>query len=160
MLVSFLESIRYVNHLYPLVLLRLYLGINYFSHGLDKYQGDYLLQPRLASAITEHTINSGAPTFYRHFLEDIVVPHWQIFAYGLMYCEGLIGLCLILGFLARPVSLLGFFIALNFIYISPAEAEPLYRLQMVVFLVLAWFGAGRCLGFDFFFYKRQRGWLW
>jgi thiosulfate dehydrogenase (quinone) large subunit len=31
---------------------------------------------------------------------------------------------------------------------------------LVLFLILAWLGAGRCLGLDYFFYKRDRGMWW
>jgi thiosulfate dehydrogenase [quinone] large subunit len=36
----------------------------------------------------------------------------------------------------------------------------LHKLHFVLFLVLAWLGAGRCLGLDYFFYKRDRGIWW
>lgn len=160
MIFAFFESIKYVGHLLPMAILRIYMGLWFLRLALDKLNGDYLLQPKLASAINEYVRLSSAPDWYRQVLESVVVPNWQIFAYTLMYFEFLIGIGLILGFLSRPLALIMTFVAWNYLYTSPAELWPVYKLIMVVGLVLAWLGAGRSLGLDYFFFKRQRGLLW
>ena len=160
MIFAFFESIKYVGHLFPIAILRIYLGQWFLRQALEKYHGDFLLQPKLAAAINDFLPNSTAPDWYRHLLDTVVVPNWQIFAYSLMYFEFLIGVGLILGFLSRPLALIATFVAWNYLYTSSPELWSMYKLIMVVGLTLAWLGAGRCFGLDYFFFKRQRGLLW
>lgn len=160
MFYSFLESFKYVGHLFPLVILRVYMGVWFLDQALEKYRGDFLSQPRLAALITDNLPAAQVPDWYRSFMDSVVVPHWQIFAYTQTYFEFLIGVGLILGFLVRPISLAGFILALQALALSLPEQADFHRLHVIVFLTLAWLGAGRCLGMDYYFFKRQRGWLW
>lgn len=160
MIVAFFESIKYVGHLVPVALLRIYFGYYFLVQAIEKYQGEFLLQPKLAAAISDFLPISSAPAWYKHLVDFAVVPNWQIFAYVITYCEFVIGLSLILGFFVRPVALIGAFLALNYVYTSSPEMAVLHELQVALFLTLGGLGAGRCLGFDYFFFKRQRGILW
>lgn len=160
MLVAFFESAKYVGHLFPIALLRIYIGVSFFEQAWQRYQGDYLSQPRLAAAIAEWAPSSNAPDWYKDFLDRVVVPNWQLFAYCVVYFGFLVGVSFILGFFVRPIAVLAAIVAINFIYNSGPELVELHRLHLVIFLMLAWLGAGRCLGFDYFFYKRDRGIWW
>jgi thiosulfate dehydrogenase [quinone] large subunit len=160
MLVSFLESIKYVGHLVPVAFLRIYVGWTFFSTAWSRYQDNYLTQPRIADAITEWAPRSAAPEWYKEFLDRVVVPNWQLFAYCVVYFGFLVGVSFILGFFVRPVALLGALLTLNFVFNSGPEIVELHKLHFVLFLILAWLGAGRCLGLDYFFYKRDRGIWW
>jgi len=160
MLVAFFESIKYVGHLIPVSVLRIYFGYVFLLQAYSKLEGEYLIQPQLADSISANIANSSAADWYRNFLETVVVPHWQIFSYTIMYFQFLVGVSLILGFFVRPVSLVGALMALQFIYISPPEDFLLYQIQIFVFITFAWLGAGRCFGLDYFFFKRQRGIIW
>lgn len=160
MLVAYLESVKYVGHLFPLAVLRLYLGWAFLREAWTRYQGDYLTQPRIVSAITEWGPTSTAPDWYKDFLDKVVLPNWQIFAYCVVYFGFLVGVSFLLGFFVRPVAVLAALVTLNFIYNSSPEAMELHQLHFVLFLILAWLGAGRCLGLDYFFYKRDRGLWW
>ena len=60
MLVAYLESAKYVGHLFPLALLRIYLGWSFFTEAWQRYQGDYLSQPKIAAEITEWAPTSAA----------------------------------------------------------------------------------------------------
>lgn len=160
MLVAYLESIKYVGHLFPLAFLRVYLGWSFLSTAWLRYQSDFLTQPRIAAAITEWTPLGSAPEWYKEFLDRVVVPNWQLAAYCIVYFGFLVGISFILGFFVRPVALLAALVTINFIYTSPPEVADLHRLHLVLFLVMAWLGAGRCMGFDYFFYKRDRGIWW
>ena len=93
-------------------------------------------------------------------MQELVVPNWQLFAYVLIYMEFLIGISLLLGFLVRPTTLLGAIISLNAVLVSVGPAAILQQTFLALFIVLFWIGAGRCLGFDYFFYKRMRGLWW
>ena len=160
MLVAYLESLKYVGHLFPVALLRIYLGWSFLITAWGRYQGDYLSQPRIAATITEWAPSSAAPEWYKEFLDRVVVPNWQVFAYCVVYFGFLVGLSFILGFFVRPVALLAAVVTLNFVYNSGPDLIELHKLHLVLFLILAWLGAGRCLGMDYFFYKRDRGLWW
>src|SRR5690606_1937505 len=121
---AFFESIKYLGHLLPLSFLRIYMGYYFLGRAIWKFEGDYLLQPRIAAAINEYLPQSDAPLWYKDFLENVVVPNWQVFAYSITYCEFIVGLSFIVGFLIRPVSLIGILLSINFIYnSSPSMAE-------------------------------------
>ena len=160
MLVAFFESIKHVGHLYPIAILRIYLGYVYFSNSLDRMEGAFLEQPRLAATIMESIPNREVPVWYRDLLENIVVPNWQIFAYTLVYIEFIIGISFLLGFLVRPIALLGIFLAANAIFVVESSLIPMQQAYLALFIVLFWIGAGRCFGLDYYFYKRQRGLWW
>jgi thiosulfate dehydrogenase (quinone) large subunit len=160
MFVSFLESIKHVGHLYPIAVLRIYLGYIYFSTAFDRVERGFLEQPRLAAAIMDQLPQKDLAFWYKEVLETLVVPNWQIFAYTLVYLEYLVGVSFLLGFLVRPVALIGIFLAANSALIVSASLAPLQKCYLALFIVLFWVGAGRCLGFDYYFYKRQRGLWW
>lgn len=160
MIVAFFESFKYVGHMFPIALLRIYMGLYFFGMAYEKYNGDFLYQPRLAAMINEWLPMSQAPIWYREFVEAIVVPNWQIFSYTLTYCEFMIGVGFIFGFLVRPLSILGFFICLNLVYFSSMDLSLLYKAYLAMFATMAWLGSGRCVGIDYFFFKRQRGLWW
>jgi thiosulfate dehydrogenase [quinone] large subunit len=160
MFVAFLESIKYVGHLLPLTLLRMYMGYYFLNSAIHRSQGDDLVQPRLAARVSEWIPQSPAPDWYLDILERMVIPNWKVFAYLVTYSEFVIGVSFLVGFLVRPTALLGMLLCLNFVYASGYPAVELHQTHFAVFMVLALMGAGRCLGFDYFFYKRQRGLWW
>ncbi len=159
MLLAYLESIKYIGHLFPVALLRIYMGWTFLKVAWTRYQGDYLSQPHIVSNITENSAMT-APDWYKSFLDQVVVPNWQIFAFCVVYFGFLVGISFILGFFVRPVALLAAIVTLNFVYNSSPDLMPLHQLHLVLFLIFAWLGAGRCLGLDYFFFKRDRGIWW
>lgn len=160
MIIAFFESIKYVGHLLPVAILRIYFGYLYFTVAMERYSGDFLTRPRLAALLNEWMPQSHAPIWYQDILENWVIPNWQLSSYLLTYSEFFIGLSLIFGFLVRPAALIGIFWSMAFLYSSAGSMATLYELHLVFFLTLGWLGAGRCLGFDYFFFKRQRGLWW
>ncbi len=160
MIVSFFESIKYVGHLYPIAVMRIYLGYYFLDMALTRVNGEFLRQPRLASVIMESLPQTHLPDWYASFLQHIVVPNWQIFAYGITYCEFVVGVSFLLGFLVRPVSILGIFLMINFIYAGRDIGTTIQQTYLALFIVMFWIGAGRCFGMDYYFYKRHRGLWW
>jgi len=160
MLVSFFESFKYVGHFVPIAVLRMILGFKIFSKAVEHYQGDFLKQPILAAMINEWLPQSSAPAWYIYYMDNFVVSNWQIFSYTITYIEFLIGVSFILGFFIRPVSIIGLLLSLNFLWISEPNISAFYGVLIILFIVLGWLGAGRCLGVDYFFYKRKRGIWW
>lgn len=160
MITAFFESIRYVGYLWPMAFLRIYVSYYYLDMAYARVNGDFLEAPRLAVSITRWIPMSHAPEWYLEFLENVVVPNWKIFAYTITYFEFVIGISFLIGFLVRPVALLGIFLCINSIYAIGFPTVEQHQLLLSVFLVLLLMGAGRCLGLDYFFYKRQRGLWW
>lgn len=162
MLVSFLESIKYVGHLFPIVLLRAFIGWFYLKQALTKYSGEFLFKPLLSHQLAEWLKKTNAPDVYKVFIEDYVIPHpnWVVFAYGITALEFLVAASYLSGFLVRPMSLLAAFLSFNLAMLTGPELEAFHLTFFVIHLTMAWLGAGRCFGIDYFFYKRQRGWWW
>lgn len=160
MLYSFFESVKYVGHMYPVALMRIYLGYFYLDSALERLHGTFLRQPQLAATIMDHLPQAQLPIWYADLLQYFVVRNWQIFAYIIVYCEFLIGIALLVGFLVRPASILGVFLMINFIFATGPASLALQQTFLALFIVMFWLGAGRCLGLDYYFYKRQRGFWW
>jgi thiosulfate dehydrogenase [quinone] large subunit len=171
MIVAFVESFKYVGHLIPVACLRIFLGGYYLKHGIASFQSDFLVKAYLAEDIRNHLPQNTAPEWFRWFLENAVIPNWQVFAVGLAVAQIFIGVSYIVGYLVRPAALVGILFSLglmgaigvggvhgsgNIIGISLQATT----FMLVIHLVLGWVGAGRCLGLDYYFYKRHRGLWW
>jgi thiosulfate dehydrogenase (quinone) large subunit len=159
-LVSFFESVKYVGHLFPIALLRVYLGYFYVNQAVARYGSDFLSQPRLAEDASHWLPRSPAPEWFKTLAHDWLVPNWQAAAYAITAGEALIGISFILGYLVRPFSLLGILLSLLLLWTNDPDALHFYQGTIAVHIVLAWLGAGRCLGMDYYFYKKHRGIWW
>jgi thiosulfate dehydrogenase [quinone] large subunit len=160
MFVSFFESVKYVGHLLPISFLRIFLGYYYLDQGMANYKGDFLLRPKMAAQVAEVLPSLQLPGWYRHVVEFYLIPHWQVLAYAVTGIEFAIAISYLLGYVVRPVALLGAFLTLNLLALSGAQSEDLFKTFFAIHLMMAWVGAGRCLGFDYYFFKRRRGIWW
>ena len=157
--VAFFESIKYVGHLFPIAFLRVFLGYFYLNHALLKYNGDFLSRPELVDAMNDVLDQRHIDAWYGFFIQSIAIPHWKAFAAVTVICEFLIGVSFLLGYLVRPMALLGVLLTAFYFSILP-QHEILYKLMIATHITMAWLGAGRCLGIDYYFYKRHRGIWW
>lgn len=157
---SFFESIKYSGHLFPISFLRIFFGALYFQEAWSRFHGDFLYKPRLAEQISEWLPVSSAPAWYKIFMGAQILPYWQGLAFVIVGLQFAIGISYILGYVVRPMSLLALVFCFNQIYLTPPQSEGLLKVYMAVHLVLAWMGAGRCLGLDYYFFKRRRGIWW
>ncbi len=161
MIVAFFESYKYVGHLYPLAFLRIFMGYYYFNHAFQSLKNEFLSHAILAEQIRAHLPTSVAPEWYKYFLETAVVPNWQFFASFIVISQFVVGVSLIVGYFVRPATLLAMFLAFNLMWaIGPSAGEIQDHLIFVVIFTLGWFGAGRCLGMDYYFYRKRRGLWW
>ncbi len=160
MFVAFFESVKYVGHLLPISFLRIFLGYYYLEQALLRFRGDYLSRPRLAEQIADVLPSLHTSGWYRHFLEVMVIPNWQIFAFFILGLEFAIAVSYILGYVVRPVALVGVFLSLNMLILSGPQSADLFKTFIAIHFIMAWVGAGRCLGFDYYFFKRRRGIWW
>jgi thiosulfate dehydrogenase [quinone] large subunit len=160
MLVAFFESVKYVGHLLPISFLRVFLGYYYLQQALLKFKGDFLTRPRIADQIAEWLPASHAPNWYKLFMSSQIIPHWQTVAFIIVGLEFVIAISYIAGYVVRPVALLGVFLCFNMLFFSGPMSEDLYKTFLAIHFIMAWVGAGRCLGFDYYFFKRRRGIWW
>jgi thiosulfate dehydrogenase [quinone] large subunit len=160
MFVAFFESVKYVGHLLPISFLRVFLGYYYLEQALLKYRGDFLLRPKMAAQVAEVLPSLQLPDWYRQIVEFYWIPHWQVLAFAVTGIELAIAISYLVGYVVRPVALLGALLSLNLLALSGAQTEDLYKTFFAIHLMMAWVGAGRCLGFDYYFFKRRRGIWW
>ena len=160
MFLAFFESVKYVGHLLPISFLRVFLGYYYLEQALWKFRGDYLTKPRIAEQIAEWLPASHAPNWYKVFMSAQMIPNWQALAFVITGLEFAIAISYIAGYVVRPVALLGMLLCFNMLFISGPAMEDLYKTFLAIHLIMAWVGAGRCLGFDYYFFKRRRGIWW
>lgn len=160
MLQSYLESIKYVGHLLPMSFLRVFLGYFYldlvtkewrqFSMGIGGYADIFV------EALNKHEI----PAWFRLLLSEHVIPNWQAYAFAIIGLQLVVGVSYIIGYVVRPVSILAVFLCMTYLAIYSVEKEVFFKLLIACHIMLAWVGAGRCLGLDYYFYKRRRGLWW
>lgn len=160
MLVAFLESIKYTGHLLPVVFLRVFLGYYFLLQALGKYQGDFLTRPRIAEAISEFLPASSAPDWYKLVVTTWFIPHWQTLAFVIVGVEFAVAVSYLFGYVVRPLAIVAALYGLQMHYISPPGFDQLQITFVGIHLTLAWIGAGRCVGVDYYFYKRRRGIWW
>lgn len=160
MLVAFFESVKYVGHLLPISFLRVFLGYYYLQQALLKFHGDYLSRPILAAQVGDVLPAFHGPAWYKFILETYFVGHWEIVAFTLTALEFGIAISYLIGFVTRPMALVAALLSMNMILLAGPEMHTMYKTFVAIHVALAWIGAGRCLGVDYYFYKRRRGIWW
>ena len=160
MFTAFFESVKYVGHLLPISFLRIFLGYYYLQQAMFKFQGDFLNRPRIADQMAEWIPASHAPHWFKVFVSSQMIPNWHTVAFIICGLEFGIAVSYILGYVVRPMALLGVGLCIVTMFISGPQSEDFYKTFLAIHVVLAWVGAGRCLGFDYYFYKRRRGFWW
>ncbi len=160
MFVAFFESVKYVGHLLPISFLRIFFGYYYFQQALQKFNGDYLYKPRLASMIAEAIPHLSISSNYKQFAEWAFISHWQTSAFIIVGLEFAFAFSYIVGYVVRPVAILATLYSLNLFYLLGTQNDEFFRIFVAINIVFAWLGAGRCLGLDYYFYKRKRGLWW
>ncbi len=159
MFYSFFESLKHIAPIFPITFLRVYLGSYYLREALQKFQYSDLETRRWMEAWLEKAASSDFSEIYRSAIEFLSGPQWYFFSMSVTSIEFAIAVSYLAGFVVRPVSLLAAALSLHYLFFTETQTD-FFRLLIVAHLTLAWVGAGRVLGFDYFFYKRQRGWWW
>jgi thiosulfate dehydrogenase [quinone] large subunit len=160
MLASYLESIKYVGHMYPVAFVRLLIGWHYLSNVLSRVNTGYLEHAYISERLNLSVGNELASGIYFDLFKNLIQSHWLIMTYVLIFFEVLIGFSYILGFGVRIAGLLGMLLSLHiyFYFEFPMSPGNIY-LCCIHFLFVS-VGAGRCLGLDYYFFKSRRGLLW
>jgi thiosulfate dehydrogenase [quinone] large subunit len=160
MILSFLESLKHTGGLKSIALLRIYVGFYYLEKFLKKINSDFLTQPLFASELNEAIAKITISPSYKTFLESIVIHNWLVSSYIVVIAEGAIAISYILGYLTRPIAIIACLIVIFFISVSSVASAESLRLLLAIHVTLLLIGGGRCLGIDYYFYKKDRGLLW
>lgn len=160
MLQSYFESIRYVGHLLPVSFLRIFLGYYYMDLTVKDWKQFTLGTGGYADIFVEALNKNHIPPWFRLLLSEQIIPHWQIYAFIVIGAQLAIGVSYMIGYVVRPISILAVILCSLYMFIYPIEHEIFFKLLFASHVVLAWIGAGRCLGLDYYFYKRRRGVWW
>jgi thiosulfate dehydrogenase [quinone] large subunit len=159
-ILAFLESFKYLGHQWPLSMLRIFIGYIFLQAGFNKVNMHFLTEPILQETIYKW-INQGIENqTFLHFLQTIVLPHWQIFSYLVTIGEMAVGLSYIFGFLVRPAALGGLLMNATFVLAAGINTQLLNQVLMGIHVIFFLAGAGRSIGFDYYFYKKVRGLWW
>ncbi len=160
MFVAFFESIKYVGHLFPLAFLRIFIGYSFILQALAKYRGDFLFRPRIAEQISEALPLMQGPEWIKNIFSIYLVPEWRTLAFIILGIEFAIAISYLIGYVVRPMAILAALYSLFMFSISSGGFERYWLLLIGINLSFAWLGAGRCVGFDYYFFKRRRGLWW
>jgi thiosulfate dehydrogenase [quinone] large subunit len=159
MLAAFLESLRFIGHLLPVSFLRIFLGYVYlqkFAVFLERYQKQIPLWPsqQIAQKLLQGSGAEGALFSWGAWLFQHQ-GSWAFFYVGLLLA---IAISYMLGYLVRPMAYIA--ALLVFMEMGWLESMDYSKLLLSVHIFLGWIGAGRVLGVDYYFYKRERGLWW
>lgn len=160
MIVTYLESIKYIGHLWPVALMRIFIGTLYTRMALHRIQDGYLDEPYLGEkmGLGLDSVTSGGP--YYEFLQSFIQNQWYSASMALIALELLIGASYFVGYGVRISAAVALILSMHsYLFFDPTGVEAQFYLFCIHLLFLL-LGAGRCLGLDYYFYKSRRGILW
>lgn len=160
MVASYLESIKYVGHMWPVAIIRIILGYQYLSMVIARIQTGYLQHAYISERLNLSEADIAAPSLYFELFKNLIQSQWLIMTYILLGFEILIGLSYVLGFGVRIASLLGMFLSFHIFIYFDFQTSPGQIYIFYIHLLFCLIGAGRCLGLDYYFFKSRRGLLW
>lgn len=130
-------------HLWPITLLRVYTGAFFLYYGFGK-----ITNPNFAQGLNGF-VNGNLEKcfgFMRPFLESVVLPNTDVFAFVVAWGEFLIGLALIVGLLTRYAAVAGAIMVATFWFTKGQgflDAQNHDSVWFMIFVVLAAIHAGR-----------------
>lgn len=160
MLQAYFESLKYVGHLLPISFLRIFLGYFYIQQAVKDWKVHVIGNSMVSDLLVEALNKTQMPFWYRFFLTEHLMSHWPFYAFVLVGIQVIIGFSYLIGYVVRPASILGLLLCLNYLAVASSSQEIFFKLMIACHVLLAWVGAGRCLGLDYYFYKRYRGIWW
>lgn len=160
MILAYIESFKYVGHLWPITLLRLVMCWQYFRMAMHHLQSSYLQHPYLSEQLRLKMETMGVLNSYLHFWEVLIQENWWIVSFVVVVSELVIAVSYLLGYLVRPVSLWAAFLSLHLFWLVEAQGDSTQLFAFFIHMTFCLAGAGRCLGLDYYFYKSRRGLLW
>lgn len=132
------------------LLIRLYVGWQWLSAGLEKIQSPVWVGEKAGVALNGFLMNSLTKTagahpdvqmWYAAFIRDFVLPNKVLFSYLVSYGELLVGIALILGIFTAIAALFGSFMNMNYLLAGTVSINPIL-LILEILLIIAWKTAG------------------
>lgn len=146
-----------------LVILRLHLGVILLLTDLGKITRSAPFSVEMLSYLQGYSMRMASGP-YKHFLDQIVIPHATLFSYLVMAGELIAGLSLLLGLGTRLGAAIAMFLFLNYMFSkgrlfwSPDSEDAAVFFSALVCLLGA---AGRVWGVDAYLARRwPRFFLW
>lgn len=133
---------------WPVVVLRVYAGVFFANSGITKLGRDNFADGM--SGFLRNNLESSF-SFYRPFLESVVMPNAEVFAALVSWGELAVGIGLILGLATRYAAFAGVFLVTNFWFAKGAAFLAGTNHDVVwifILLVLGFIPAGRIAGLD------------
>jgi thiosulfate dehydrogenase [quinone] large subunit len=160
MLTAFFESIKYIGHLYPVAFLRIFLGYYWLNQSLIEYQTGLFTSQVFIDQVRSSEYMLSFPSWYRWIFDHMAYPYWSMVSHGILSVCFFVGVSLVIGFLVRPMGVIGIIISFHYVLFSTGYPNTLYSTFIAILVTIVALGAGRCVGFDYYFYKRHRGIWW
>jgi uncharacterized membrane protein YphA (DoxX/SURF4 family) len=140
-----------------LLLLRLYAGCFWLSHGWAKVTNPEWSAPggMMSSFLSKTTAEGSGP--YHDFVTGVVVPNVSLFAHLVAWGELLTGVSLLLGFLTPLGALGGVFLPLNYLSAKGFNLDAVFgmdALAAVMSLLCLVLPVGRVAGLDGLLFRR------
>lgn len=148
-MVHWLRTNKYASVV--LLLIRLYLGYKWLLDGFSKVWGDS--SPFNAAGYMQNVVKNPVlgpekdvlyPVF-NGFIENIALPHAQLFSFFVAWGEFLIGLGLIFGVLTTAATFFALFMNFIYLFAGTVSVNPLYILLGSI-LLFSGFNAGKIGG--------------
>lgn len=156
--ISYLESFKYVGHLWPVALIRLWVAAFYFQVVSSQIDKGLLSYPLLSEQLRLKTGGVDSLNNYVSACSELFQTQWEVFSYAIVILGGVASASYLIGYLVRPVALIMATVSLHMWLLFELHDSQL--VLMMLHLLFCLLGAGRCLGVDYYFYKSRRGLLW
>jgi len=143
-------------------LARFFIGAMWWQQSLWKLPPTYTDNPDGSGGLRywmEEMAKWASTGLQRHFVKDVVLPHFYFFAPQVYFAEVLISVTLILGLFSRLGAFLGALMAINLwlgLYRSPAEWPWTYFFLIIVQIVFLVQRPGCSLGLDAILQRPER----
>lgn len=160
MLAAFFESTKFVAHLLPVSFMRIFLGYVYLQQALNHITLGWLDKPILSSKLSSILPSVEMGDWLRWVVENLAVPYWLEVSFVLIAFEFAIAISYLAGYLVRPIAVIAAILVWLQLPLAATGEVLLLKILLVLHIFLSWIGAGRVLGFDYYFYKKQRGLWW
>jgi uncharacterized membrane protein YphA (DoxX/SURF4 family) len=135
-------------------LARFFIGVMWWQQSLWKLPPTYTDNPDGSGGLRywmDEMTKWASTGLQRHFVKDVVLPHFYFFAPQVYFAEVLIAVTLILGLFSRLGAFVGALMAINLwlgLYRSAAEWPWTYFFLMIVQIMFLVQRPGRSLGLD------------
>ncbi|MFC4099322.1 DoxX family membrane protein [Paenibacillus xanthanilyticus] len=150
MLMKFLRENVYAAGF--LVLLRLYLGYEWLTHGIDKLKDGFdaggFLQGAIAKPVVDRATNELIYPTFTNFLENFALPNVKLINIAIPLGETLVGLGLILGGLTAVAAFFGLMMNFMFLFAGTVSTNP-WLILLGGIVMIAGTNGGR-FGIDYY----------